>query len=59
MKQRVASPIDRPEELKQRHFPGICVAVTICIAATFLSRRDGTLPMLIGLLLVLGFITLC
>jgi uncharacterized integral membrane protein (TIGR00698 family) len=55
MKQRVENPIDRLAELKQRYFPGLCVAVTIGIAATFLSQRYGAPAMLMGLLLGLAF----
>ncbi|UTW11185.1 YeiH family protein [Marinobacterium rhizophilum] len=55
MKQLVANPIDRLGELKQRYFPGLCVAVTIGIAATFLSQRYGAPAMLMGLLLGLAF----
>ena len=42
-------------ELKQRYFPGICVAMTVGIAASFLSQRYGAPAMLMALLLGLAF----
>ena len=40
---------------KQRYFPGVCVTVTVAIAASFLSQRYGAPAMLIALLLGLAF----
>lgn len=42
-------------ELKKRYFPGLCVALTIGIAATFLAQQYGAPAMLMGLLLGLAF----
>ncbi|UTW11177.1 YeiH family protein [Marinobacterium rhizophilum] len=55
MKALAEHPIERLSELKQRYFPGLCVAVTIGIAATFLAQRYGAPAMLMGLLLGLAF----
>lgn len=55
MKGLAVISIDRIGEFKQRFFPGLCVAVTIGIAATFLSQRYGAPAMLMGLLLGLAF----
>ncbi|MFT6044307.1 MAG: putative integral membrane protein (TIGR00698 family) [Arenicella sp.] len=41
--------------IRQRYFPGICVAVTIGIAASFLSEHYGAPAMLMALLLGLAF----
>ncbi len=41
--------------IKQRYFPGVCVAVTVGIAASFLSQRYGAPAMLMALLLGLAF----
>lgn len=55
MKGVAVSYLDRIGEFKQRFFPGLCVAVTIGIAATFLAQRYGAPAMLMGLLLGLAF----
>lgn len=49
------NPIGRIGDLKQRYFPGLCVAVTIGIAATFLSQHYGAPAMLMGLMIGLAF----
>lgn len=55
MKELLANPLEQLSELKQRFFPGLCIAITIGIAATFLSQRYGAPAMLMGLLLGLAF----
>ena len=42
-------------ELWQRYFPGVAVAATIALAATFLSQRYGAPAMLMSLLLGMAF----
>ncbi len=54
-KRPVAIAIQRATELKHRYFPGICVAVTIGIAASFLAQRYGAPAMLMALLLGMAF----
>lgn len=55
MKELAVNSISRFGGFKERYFPGLCVAVTIGIAATFLSQRYGAPAMLMGLLLGLAF----
>ncbi|NLJ93295.1 MAG: putative sulfate exporter family transporter [Aeromonadales bacterium] len=43
------------EDTRQKYFPGVCVAVTIGIAASFLSQEYGAPAMLMALLLGLAF----
>ena len=47
--------MDRAVEIKDRYFPGVCVAITIGIAASFLSQKYGAPAMLMALLLGLAF----
>jgi len=42
-------------ELKKRYFPGLCVSITIGIAASFISQRYGAPVMLLALLLGMAF----
>ncbi|MGP7735354.1 YeiH family protein [Oceanimonas smirnovii] len=45
----------RLDDTRKRYFPGICVAATIGIAASFLSQHYGAPAMLMALLLGLAF----
>ena len=45
----------RVVDLKYRYFPGICVSITIAVAASFLAQRYGAPAMLMALLLGLAF----
>lgn len=45
----------RAFELKKRYFPGLCVSITIGIAASFISQRYGAPVMLLALLLGMAF----
>lgn len=51
----IATIWTRAVELKYRYFPGVCVAITIGIAASFLAQRYGAPAMLMALLLGLAF----
>ncbi|WP_116475568.1 YeiH family protein [Zobellella maritima] len=52
---QAVGPVRRLEELRKRYFPGVCVSVTIGIAASFLSQHYGAPAMLMALLLGLAF----
>ncbi|MHA6966057.1 YeiH family protein [Zobellella denitrificans] len=52
---QVMDMMHRIEEVRKRYFPGVCVAVTIGIAASFLSQQYGAPAMLMALLLGLAF----
>ncbi|AEY02932.1 hypothetical protein GU3_15905 [Oceanimonas sp. GK1] len=47
--------LHRLDDTRKRYFPGICVAATIGIAASFLSQHYGAPAMLMALLLGLAF----
>jgi uncharacterized integral membrane protein (TIGR00698 family) len=47
--------IKRASEIKNRYFPGVCVAITIGIAASFLSQHYSAPAMLMALLLGMAF----
>lgn len=51
----VMGMLQKIEQTRKRYFPGVCVAVTIGIAASFLSQQYGAPAMLMALLLGLAF----
>ncbi len=52
---QVMGMLQQIEKTRKRYFPGVCVAVTIGIAASFLSLQYGAPAMLMALLLGLAF----
>ncbi|GHA16356.1 YeiH family protein [Oceanisphaera arctica] len=52
---QVMGMLQQIENTRKRYFPGVCVAVTIGIAASFLSQQYGAPAMLMALLLGLAF----
>ncbi len=50
-----AISLTRLQQLKQIYFPGLCVSVTVGIAAFFIANRYGTPVMLMALLLGMAF----